>query len=235
INKIRLQPLVQFEHDAVFGYEALYRREKGEVFPSAAKILESVIDARSYAGDFQLFINMTTQDIVDPNFYKSVLDILDKNCVDGSSIVLEVNESTNPNLLSVAKKTLGLLRRHNIKIALDDFGSEYSSLSFLNELPVDIIKMDKSFTQEAPSNRRLRSLLKFGTEVSHDLGCIVVAEGIETQEQLDCVKNAGVDIGQGFLFTAPFRNFRKKIAPFVELCEFAFFPINGGRQKACYC
>jgi EAL domain-containing protein (putative c-di-GMP-specific phosphodiesterase class I) len=235
INKIRLQPLVRLDDDTVFGYEALYRKDRSEDFPSAVKILESVFSLNSYKDNFQLFINMTTQDLVDPNFCKSFLNILLKKKINGSNIVLEVGENTNPDLLPKAKKTLSLLRSYNVKIALDDFGSEYSSLTFLNELPVDVVKIDKSFIQETPSNRRLRALLKFGVEISHDLGCRVVVEGIETQEQLDCAKNAGADGGQGFLFTAPFRNLKKKIAPFIELCEFSFFPIDAMQQKVCYC
>jgi EAL domain-containing protein (putative c-di-GMP-specific phosphodiesterase class I) len=145
-----------------------------------------------------------------------------------------VSESTHPDSLSSAKKVLSLLRYHNVKVALDDFGTEYASLSFLKELPVDIVKIDKKFTQEAPSSKKSRALLKFCAQISHDIGCQVVAEGIETQDQLDCVKESGADIGQGFLFTAPFRNLMKKITPFVDFGEFASFPIDVA-HKACYC
>jgi EAL domain-containing protein (putative c-di-GMP-specific phosphodiesterase class I) len=167
---------------------------------------------------------MTVQDVVNPNFYTSFVKILEREQIDGSNVVLEVSESTHPDSLSVAKKTLCLLRRHNIKIALDDFGTEYSSLSFLNDLPIDIVKIDKKFVQDAPTNRKARALLQFCVNVSHDLGCEVVAEGIESQDHLECAKNCGIDIGQGFLFSASFWTLSKNFTPFVELDELPLFP-----------
>jgi EAL domain-containing protein (putative c-di-GMP-specific phosphodiesterase class I) len=220
INKIRLQPLISLKSDAIFGYEALFRKGKAANYPSASDILANIVSSYIHQDDFRLFINMTEKDIVDPNFCKCFCNILEEKQIDGSNITLEVNENTPPECLSEAKKTLSLLRRHNIRVALDDFGTEYSSLSFLNELPIDVVKIDKKFTQEAPTNRKSRALLKFCTDVSHDFGCEVVAEGIETQDQLNCVKDMGVDIGQGFLFTAPLR-FKKKTTPFIELWEYA--------------
>ena len=219
INKIRLQPLVSLKDSAVFGYEILYKKEDTADYPSAADILANVVSSNIHEDNHRLFINMTGKDVVDPNFCKLFCDILTKRQIDGSNIVLEVSENTSPECLSIAKQTLSLLRLHNIKVALDDFGTKYSSLSFLNELPVDIVKIDKKFIQEAPSNRKSRALLKFCGDVSHDFGCEVVAEGIETRDQLTCARDAGVDLGQGFLFSALF-HFGKKIAPFIELVEY---------------
>jgi EAL domain-containing protein (putative c-di-GMP-specific phosphodiesterase class I) len=176
---------------------------------------------------------MTEKDIVDKNFCRSFLNVLEKKCIDGSNIVLEVSENTHPDNLDSAKQVLSSLRNYNIKIALDDFGTEYSSMLFLKELPVDIVKIDKKFVQEAPWSKKSQALLNFCTQVFHDIGCEVVAEGIETQDQLDCVKNANVDVGQGFLFTAPFGNRQEPITPFIELCEFASLPIES-ISKVCY-
>ncbi|MDR2724231.1 MAG: EAL domain-containing protein [Holosporaceae bacterium] len=220
INKIRLQPLIPLRDNAVLGYEALYKKEDTADYPSAVDILASIVSSNAYKNNSRLFINMTVKDIVDTDFCGLFCDILIKNQIDGSNIVLEVSENTPPECLSIAKRTLSLLRLHNVKIALDDFGTNYSSLSFLNELPVDIVKVDKKFIQEAPSNRKSRALLKFCTDVSHDFGCEVVAEGIETQDQLDCGKDAGVDLGQGFFFSVPL-HFRKKTASHIELEEYA--------------
>jgi EAL domain-containing protein (putative c-di-GMP-specific phosphodiesterase class I) len=177
---------------------------------------------------------MTARDIVNKNFCKSFLNILEKKRINGSNIVLEVSENTHPDNLPLAKQTLNTLHDHDIKIALDDFGTEYSSMLFLKELPIDIVKIDKRFVQEAPSNKKSRVLLNFCAQVSHDIGCTIVAEGIETFDQLNCAKEANVDIGQGFLFTAPFKSPQKAITPFVELCEFASLSIDS-LQKICYC
>jgi EAL domain-containing protein (putative c-di-GMP-specific phosphodiesterase class I) len=220
INKIRLQPLISLKSDAIFGYEALYRKGKADNYPSASDILANIISSNTCRDDFRLFINMTEKDIVDPNFCKRFCNILEEKQIDGSNITLEVSENTPPECLSEAKKTLSLLRCHDIRVALDDFGTEYSSLSFLKELPIDVVKIDKKFIQEAPTNRKSRALLKFCVNISHDFGCEVVAEGIETPDQLNCVKDMDVDIGQGFIFTAPL-HLRKKTTPFIELWEYA--------------
>ncbi|MDR0631659.1 MAG: EAL domain-containing protein [Holosporaceae bacterium] len=235
INKIRLQPLVCLSDETIFGYEVLYRRENTSTdYPSALDIFKSVTSFCKYENDFRLFINMTANDIIDLNFCKSFRNILNEKEIEGSNIVLEVSESTSPDCLSQAKKTLSLLRGCNVKIALDDFGTEYASLSFLKELPIDIVKIDKNFVQEAPSNKKSRALLKFCTQISHDIGCEVVVEGIETPDQLDCVRNSGADIGQGFLFAPPTQSSRKKITPFIELGEITSFPVCA-MQKAAYC
>jgi EAL domain-containing protein (putative c-di-GMP-specific phosphodiesterase class I) len=232
INKIRLQPLISLKSSAILGYEALYKKEETANYPSASDILASILSSHVHRDNCRLFINMTEKDIVDPNFCRRFCNILEEKQIDGSNIILEVSENTPPERLPEAKKTLGLLRRHNIRVALDDFGTEYSSMSFLNELPIDVVKIDKKFTQEAPTNRKSRALVKFCADVSHDFGCEVVAEGIETPDQLDCVKDMGVDIGQGFLFTASFR-FRKKATPFIELWEYAALSM-GSAQKIEY-
>jgi two-component system CheB/CheR fusion protein len=229
INKIRLQPLVSLKSNAILGYEALYRKEKAANYPSASDILASIFSSRIHRDNCRLFINMTEKDIVDPSFCRCFCDILEEKQIDGSNIILEVSENTPPECLPDAKKTLSLLRRHNVRVALDDFGTEYSSMSFLNELPIDVVKIDKKFTQEAPTNRKSRALVKFCTDVSHDFECEVVAEGIETPDQLDCVKDMGVDIGQGFLFTVPFR-FRKKTTPFIELWEYADLSMRSAQK-----
>jgi EAL domain-containing protein (putative c-di-GMP-specific phosphodiesterase class I) len=218
----------------VFGYEVLYRKGDAPSYPSASCMLDSVSSFCEYKNNFQLFINMTEEDIVNENFCRSFLNIMEKKRIDGSNIVLEVSEDTHPDNLSLAQRTLNQLRSYDIKIALDDFGTKYSSILFLKELPIDIVKIDKRFVHEAPSSRKAQILLNFCAQVSHDIGCEVVAEGIETHDQLDCVKNANGDIGQGFLFTAPRSNSQKSITPFIELCEFAAFPVNSA-QKVCYC
>ncbi|MDR1551366.1 MAG: EAL domain-containing protein [Holosporaceae bacterium] len=219
VDRIRLQPLIRLDDGTVFGYEALYRKEDASGYPSAVDVLESVAASCGYKEGFQLFINMTVNDIVNPGFCRIFTKVLERWGVRGSNVVLEVSEKTHPDYLPLAQRTLSLLRRHDIKIALDDFGTEYSSLSFLKELPLDIVKIDKRFVQEAPSSKKSRALLRSCACICHDVRCDVIAEGIETEEQLDCVKNSGADIGQGFLFSATIHNFRRN--PFIPLRDFS--------------
>jgi EAL domain-containing protein (putative c-di-GMP-specific phosphodiesterase class I) len=230
MNKIRLQPLVKLSDDSIFGYEALYQREHSSAeYPSAHRILRDIFHIFSSHDDhknrkhdsFVFFINMTTQDVVDDTFCPNFFDVLDEMRIDGGNIVLEVSENTHPHTLAKAKKNLNILRSRHVKIALDDFGTQYSGLAFMSELPLDIVKIDKKFVQAAPSNKKMRTLLKFMTQVSNEIGCEVVAEGIETLEQLNCVKESGADIGQGFLFTPSVPSFKRQAPPFISLREFA--------------
>lgn len=228
IEKIRLQPLVSLNNEFVLGYEALYKKEVLAEFPSATAIAEVIF--QNYDFESHLYINMTPNDAIDPNFARNFLNMLDRMEISRKNIVLEVNENTNPEFIEHIKQNLILLRSHGVKIALDDFGTEYSTLSFLQELPVDIVKIDQKFVQMAPFSKKARSIMKFAIQVSHDLGCKVVAEGIETTTILDCVADAGADIGQGFIFSAveqkpsPFVNFRELLSGLVKR------PL-----KACYC
>ena len=228
IEKIRLQPLVSLKNESVLGYEALYRRGIFAEFPSATAIVEAIF--QSYDFGSRLYVNMTPNDAVDPNFAGDFLETLDRMKISRKNIVLEVSESTNPEFINLIKKNLGLLRSRGVKIALDDFGTEYSTLSFLQELPVDIVKIDRKFVQMAPSSKKARSIMKFTVQVSHDLGCKVVAEGIETAASLDCVADAGADIGQGFIFSA----LEQKPSPFVSFYELLSGPVKTP-LKAYYC
>ena len=228
IRKIRLQPLVSLKNEFVLGYEALYRKKVLAEFPSATAIVKAIF--QNYDFESQLYVNMTPNDAIDPNFARDFLKTLDEMEISRKNIVLEVNENTNPEFLELIKKNLGLLRSCGVKIALDDFGTEYSTLSFLQELPVDIVKIDQKFVQKAPFSKKARSIMKFAIHVSHDLGCEVVAEGIETAASLDCVADAGADIGQGYIFSAV----EQKPSPFVSFCELLSGLVKPP-LKACYC
>jgi EAL domain-containing protein (putative c-di-GMP-specific phosphodiesterase class I) len=232
-DKVRLQPLVNLDDGRVYGYEALYTKSDFSEFPSAEYILRTValwcngkVCAlhRGCRHDFKLFINMTVNDVANENFCSNFLDALESTGFAGDRIVLELNENTSPELLRHMKKSFGLLRQHNIKIALDDFGTQYSGMEYMSELPVDIVKLDKKFIQNAPCNHKIRSMLKFCSALSHDIGCDIVAEGIENHDQLDCAKEAQIDFGQGFLFPAPtpaMTVMKKEKTPFINIRDFA--------------
>lgn len=230
IDKIRLQPLVSLESDYVFGYESLYKKGDLSEFPSAVAILKSVFSECKFADDFQLFINMTENDAADPDFSEIFIKTMNEVNAQGKNIVLEVSENTNPDFIDLTKQNLIQLRNHGIQIALDDFGTKYSTLTFMSEFPIDIVKIDQRFVQMAPSSKKARSLMKFVVQVSHDLGCKVVAEGIESNATLKCAIDVGADIGQGFLFSTV----RKKASPFLNLCEF-IHGIVRTPTKVCYC
>lgn len=217
IENVRLQPLVFLDNNSLYGYEVLssfiYEIQK---YPSALDILKMVLKKYSKI-DFSLFINLNVEDVIDSTFCGAFLSLLNKFEGLGSNIVLEVSENTRPECLNKAKESLLKLKESGVKIALDDFGTQYSTLSFMNELPIDIVKIDQSFIQKAPKNSKTMTLLKHSIRLSHEIGCQVVAEGIETEEQLDCVISAGADFGQGFIFNYPKTGSQK--SPFIYLTE----------------
>jgi len=106
------------------------------------------------------------------------------------------------------RAVLDAIRQLGCRIALDDFGTGYSSLSYLNRFPVDIVKIDQSFTRsirdKVPEiSQRSRMLVEGISAISHKMNCVVIAEGIESVEQQEMLKDIGVDCGQGYLFARP--------------------------------
>ena len=99
--------------------------------------------------------------------------------------------------------TLQRLRSSGIHLAIDDFGTGYSSFAYLRDFPVDSLKLDRSFLLDAVGRQRGTALLRAMVDVGAGLGATVVAEGIETQAQLDLVRSLGCDLGQGFLLSRP--------------------------------
>ncbi len=232
IDNIRLQPLVSLNNRLVLGYEVLYNRKHKNEFPSALDIINCICNYELDINNFQLYINMTIKDVISLKFANNFMKSLDRFKINPNNIVLEISEQTHPNLIISATKVIKLLHQNNIKIALDDFGVRYSTISYLCDFPIDIVKINQTFIQKAPRNTHFYSVLKSITNLSHEFNCKVVAEGIENNEQLDYVLNAGIDIGQGFLFS-PSR-ITKITSPFATLLEFISGIITTP-AKAVYC
>ncbi|MCA1613675.1 MAG: EAL domain-containing protein [Acidobacteria bacterium] len=123
---------------------------------------------------------------------------LDSRCLE-----LELTESLLAKDAGRAAVTLGRLRELGVKISVDDFGTGYSSLSYLIDLPIDALKIDRSFVSDATTNPRRAKLLKGIVTLAHDLSLKVKAEGVETAEQRDMLGHLGCDEMQGFLFSRP--------------------------------
>jgi len=114
---------------------------------------------------------------------------------------LEVTEAVFAD--DEARQTLQHLAALGVRVALDDFGSGYSSLNYLRQYPVDAIKIDRSFISEVPDNYQATTLLATIIDMAHTLGRQVVAEGVETLPQLDYLRKRGCDLAQGFVLARP--------------------------------
>ncbi|MFT7430136.1 MAG: EAL domain-containing protein (putative c-di-GMP-specific phosphodiesterase class I) [Colwellia sp.] len=105
--------------------------------------------------------------------------------------------------IATAMNTIVILQNMGIKVSIDDFGTGYSSLAYLRKLPIDKIKIDRSFIEEVASNDSDLTIVKSMVELSHGLGKRVLAEGVETEEQLRVLRNIGCDAVQGYYISKP--------------------------------
>jgi predicted signal transduction protein with EAL and GGDEF domain len=151
-------------------------------------------------------VNVSPRELVQRGYAAQVLAVLHLTGLPGSSLVLEVTESTVMTEQPEGIEVLTDLRAAGVRIAIDDFGTGYSSLARLNELPVDVIKIDRSFVRAAApddTDRGASTMIELLVALARSLGLGLVAEGIETPRQLAAVRAAGCTYGQGFLLGRP--------------------------------
>ncbi|MBC7843381.1 MAG: EAL domain-containing protein [Gemmatimonadaceae bacterium] len=147
-------------------------------------------------------VNLSRAQLEQPGFVSSVEAILRATHMPPASLQLEVTESLAAQHEQV-RAQLRQLKSLGLTLALDDFGTGYSSLSSLHLLPVDTVKIDRSFVSQSDSSAHHRVLIEATVRVANSLGMSTVAEGIETHEQAVVVRDLGCDKGQGFLYSAP--------------------------------
>jgi len=173
------------------------------------------------AGDCEitLAINVSAKQLQDPTFCEHLLHTLKINEVPIKQVQLEVTESVAFSDVEGANKVLSRVHDLGIKTALDDFGTHYSSLTYLQQLPIDTIKIDRSFVAGLPHNKDSTAIVRNVIALGHDLRRTIVAEGVETREQLNWLLNASCDFAQGYLVEKPmpaprFQQWRSIQVPF---------------------
>ncbi|XGA78722.1 EAL domain-containing protein [Halomonas sp. CH40] len=153
--------------------------------------------------DFHLAVNVAALQLVQPDFASRVLSMLQSAGVATKRLTVEVTESGLMADLDQACQQLRLLQRAGVRVAIDDFGMGYSSLSYLKNLPVDTLKIDRSFVKDVINSSPDQRLARMVTALAHGFGCNVVAEGIETDAQHEWLHAIGCEQGQGYLFARP--------------------------------
>ncbi|RXI61879.1 hypothetical protein DP125_03630 [Clostridium tetani] len=153
--------------------------------------------------NLKVSINVSNNCLKEEGFLKEFEEILKQCDVDKNGIVVEITETSIMHNLEEGMKMLSKLRESGIKIALDDFGTGYSSLNYLRKLPIDILKIDRDFIKDIKYELQNEVILKHLIEVGHALGLEIVAEGIESLQQLSLLNTYECDIGQGYLFSKP--------------------------------
>ena len=150
-----------------------------------------------------LSVNVAADQFIQPDFYDALLQAVDKSGISPAMLKLELTETVFVHDVDAIVAKLRLLRSAGFAISLDDFGTGYSSLSYLRQLPLNQIKVDRSFVRSVAESRRAAALAKTIVQIGHDLGLDVLAEGIETEEQHAIMLAYGCTGFQGFHFGRP--------------------------------
>ncbi len=152
---------------------------------------------------FRVAVNISASHFSDGELIETISEALTRTGANPALLELEMTETVLVRDLEKSAATIRALRGLGVRVALDDFGTGYSSLSYLANLPIDTLKIDRSFLFGIHAHDRRFSVLKAIVDLAHKLGILIVAEGIEDLNQLKTVRDAGCDEVQGFLFAKP--------------------------------
>ncbi|NEQ35057.1 MAG: EAL domain-containing protein [Okeania sp. SIO3I5] len=224
---LNYQPIVSLSTGDLVGFEALARwrnSERGMVSPikfipiaeetgliiplgqwvfwEACRQLQEWQKIYSQT-NLTIAINISSKQFSQSNLILQIQRILEKTGIDVQGLKIEITESVVMDNAESATKVLSHLRELGMQLSVDDFGTGYSSLSYLHRFPINTLKIDKSFVTNMGVNGENCEIVRAIVTLAHSLGLDVVAEGIETEEQLTQLKDLGCEYGQGYLFSKP--------------------------------
>ena len=226
--KLVFQPKIDLASRRLIGAEALLRwhsadmgavppdvfiplaEESGDILAIGDWVLDTGIrqvqawhEAGQISDDFALALNVSSRQLLHEGFVDGVLRRLAAAALPPGRLKIEVTESGFIHDIAEARVRLAALRDAGLGVSIDDFGTGYSSLSYLKSLPVSELKIDRSFMREIEHSADDQKLVETIIMIAHLFGCSVVAEGIESDAQLDALRRLGCDQGQGYLFSRP--------------------------------
>ncbi|HET7832957.1 MAG TPA: EAL domain-containing protein, partial [Gallionella sp.] len=181
--------------------------QSGLIIPFANWMIEAGIIqcAQWHKEDLRLTVslNMSAYNLADPNLIRTLTDNLERTGLDAKWVILEITESSFMHQPEATMAKIHQLHDLGFHISVDDFGTGYSSLTYLKNLPVHEVKIDKSFVKNMLVNPRDEAIVQSTVALAHNLGAKVVAEGIEDIATAFRVKTLGCDIGQGYFYSEP--------------------------------
>jgi EAL domain-containing protein (putative c-di-GMP-specific phosphodiesterase class I) len=228
--RVFFQPEISLQDDQIIGLEALVRwqhpergllapgefiplaEETGLIVPLGSWVMRQACrrvthwqQERKRAGEQPLLlrVNVSARQLANESFLDTVADVIAETSLDPAWLCLEVTESMLIEDPEASARTLTELKQLGVKIAIDDFGTGYSSLEYLRRLPVDCVKVDRSFVRGLPDNDEDVAIVRAVVALARALKLSVTGEGVETDAQLAGLKAAGCDTAQGFLFSRP--------------------------------
>lgn len=226
--RLQYQPIVSLEDDRVTGFEVLLRwhhptfgtisptefipiaEETGSILDIGAWVIREACQQfqtwqqhfPQYFDDLTISVNLSCKQIAYPNLPQQIAKILKETGLSAQSLKLEITESSIMSNTEVIEQVLSELKILGVQLYIDDFGTGYSSLSRLLELPLDVLKIDRSFVQQLCSQRG-EYLVRAIANLAQNLGIDVIAEGVETEEQANKLQELGCHRGQGYFFARP--------------------------------
>jgi diguanylate cyclase (GGDEF)-like protein len=223
---IQYQPLMELDSNNIIGYEALMRIRNERLGPISPKEFIPLAEESGLITELSTWlireacyfnkqllelgsrprpvsVNISSVQINRPGFVCILSDILEETGLPPEYLELEITESTLVSSIMDATMLLNNLQELGVKVSLDDFGTGYSSLNYLTQMPIDTLKIDKSFIDNICINEKDVQIAETIIQLAHSLSIKVVAEGVETEEQLSLLKARHCDIVQGYIFSRP--------------------------------
>jgi diguanylate cyclase (GGDEF)-like protein/PAS domain S-box-containing protein len=223
---LHYQPLVQLPSGRISGVEALARwhdpelgnvtpdrfiplaEETGLIIDLGAWVLSTAcLQGARWAGgaahDLSVAVNVSPVQLAQPGFFDVVVDALTRAGLPAHRLCLEITETAQIVDVADTVRVLGELRQLGVQVALDDFGTGHSSLTMLRSLPLDVVKIDRSFVEGVARSSQDAVLVRLVIDTAHTLGLQVCAEGVETADQASQLLSMGCDSAQGWYFGMP--------------------------------
>ncbi|MFV1991223.1 MAG: EAL domain-containing protein, partial [Acidimicrobiales bacterium] len=216
------QPQLNLRSGEIIGVEALARKVEGNAAESIPQLLQVTTSPttreftqnilRQVCSDimrwepvltpeFKVSVNAPAEELCDMAFVDTVRNALRISGVAAERLCIEVTESESMSSQGLAAVVLQELRKMGVSVAVDDFGTGYSSLAYLLRLPIDLIKIDRSFVSGLPQDRSSLAIIGAVVDVAREIGMTVLAEGVETPEQAQALVDIGVQYAQGWLYS----------------------------------
>jgi diguanylate cyclase (GGDEF)-like protein len=237
--EVYYQPIVNLEDNDLAGFEALVRwqhpmrgtvapdefipiaEETGLIVPIGRFVLrESCRQMAEWRAklpggeNLTVSVNLSTKQLSAPTLFEDLERILQETKLDPAALKLELTESTLIDDPESAQTLLEKLRARGVRLYIDDFGTGYSSLSYLHHFAIDGLKIDKSFVDMVGQPNRKAAIVPSIVSLAHSLGIEVIAEGVETEDQVEALRHLQCREGQGYLFSRPVRS--EEATGFIE-------------------
>jgi PAS domain S-box-containing protein len=225
--RVYYQPIVSLQTGKITGFEALTRwqrpegilpplefiavaEETGLIIPMNRQLLrEACQHLRSWQSEFPsdppltMSVNMTSREFAQPDLTGEIRKALEQTGVDPGCLQLEIIETIAMGDAEKSGHVLAQLKALGVRLSIDDFGTGYSSLSRLRRIPVDTLKIDRAFISNMDSDKENREIVRAIIVLAHNLGLKVVAEGTETEEHINLLKQLNCEMAQGYFFSRP--------------------------------